>query len=42
MFNFQVVNTLGPEEADRARVFAQQFMEIVNTDELVPELSEAS
>ena len=42
LFNFQVVNTLGPEEADRARVFAQQFMEIVNTDELVPELSEAS
>lgn len=42
LFNFQVVNTLGPEEADRARVFAQQFMEIANTDELVPELSEAS
>ena len=42
LFNFQVVNTLGPEEAARARAFAQQFMEIVNTDELVPELSEAS
>ena len=34
--------SIHPEEADRARVFAQQFMEIVNTDELVPELSEAS
>ena len=42
LFNFQVVNTLSPEEAERARVFAQQFMEIVNTDELVPELSEVS
>ena len=42
LFNFQVVNTLGTEEAARARAFAQQFMEIVNTDELVPELSEAS
>ncbi len=42
LFNFQTVSTLSPEEADHARVFGQQFMEIVNAAQLVPELAEAS
>ena len=42
LFNFQTVSTLSPEEAERARTFAQQFMEIVNASEMQPELSEVS
>jgi len=36
------VGTLGQEEAAQAKVYAQQFMEIVNAAELVPEMAEAS
>lgn len=42
LFNFQMANSLSPEEADRARNFGQQFMEIVNTTELAPKLAETS
>ena len=41
LFNFQAVDMLTPEEADRAKTFGQQFMEIVNAAELVPDLAEA-
>lgn len=40
LFNFQTVGTLSPEEAALARAFGQQFMEIVNAAQLVPELTE--
>ena len=42
LFNFQTVSTLGSEEAAQAKAFGQQFMEIVNAAQLVPELAEAS
>ena len=42
LFNFQTVSTLSPEEASQARAFGQQFMEIVNAAQLVPELAKAS
>ena len=42
LFNFQTVSTLSLEEAAKARTYAQQFMEIVNAAQLVPELAEAS
>ena len=41
LFNFEAVGTLSPEEAAQAKVFGQQFMEIVNASQLVPELAEA-
>ena len=41
LFNFEAVGTLSPEEAAQAKVFGQQFMEIVNATQLVPELAEA-
>jgi len=42
LFNFQVVGTLSPEEAAQAKAFGQQFMEIVNAAQMVPELTQAS
>ena len=42
LFNFEVVSTLTPEEADHARAYAKQFMEIVNAAQMAPELAEAS
>ncbi|NBI10656.1 hypothetical protein D1641_11625 [Colidextribacter sp. OB.20] len=42
LFNFQTVGTLSPEEAAQAKAFGQQFMEIVNAAQLMPELAEAS
>jgi len=42
LFNFEAVGTLGQEEAAHAKAYAQQFMEIVNAAELVPEMAEAS
>ena len=42
LFHFEAVSALSPEEAAQARVYAQQFMEIVNAAEMVPELAEAS
>ena len=42
LFNFQTVSKLSPEEAAQAKMFGQQFMEIVNAAQLVPDLAEAS
>lgn len=42
LFNFEAVSKLSPAEASQAKAFGQQFMEIVNAAELVPELAEAS
>ena len=42
LFNFQTVGALSPEEAARARTFGQQFMEIVNAAQVVPEMAAAS
>ncbi|MEY8360219.1 hypothetical protein AALA99_14575 [Anaerotruncus colihominis] len=41
LFNFKAVGTLSPEEAAKAKAFGQQFMEIVNAAELMPDLAEA-
>ena len=41
LFNFEAVGILSPEEAAQAKEFGQQFMEIVNAAQLVPELAEA-
>ena len=41
LFNFEAVGTLSPEEAAQAKAFGQQFMEIVNAAQLVPDLAEA-
>ena len=42
LFNFEAVGTLSPEEAAQAKAFGQQFMEIVNAAQMVPELAQAS
>lgn len=42
LFNFEAVSKLSPEEAAQAKIFGQQFMEIVNAAELVPDLAEVS
>ena len=42
LFNFEAVSQLSEEEAVQAKAFGQQFMDIVNTAEMVPELAEAS
>lgn len=42
LYNFEAVSTLSPEEAAKAREYAGQFMDIVATAELEPELSAAS
>lgn len=42
LYHFDAVSMLTPEEAAQAKAYAQQFMEIVNTAEMVTELSEAS
>ncbi len=42
LFNFQTVATLTPEEAAQAKAFGQQFMEIVNAAQMVPEMAAAS
>lgn len=42
LINFQTVGKLSPEEATQARAFGQQFMEIVNAAQVVPDLAEAS
>mgnify|MGYP003292781958 FL=1 len=42
LFNFETVSKLSPEEAAQAKTFGQQFMEIVNAAELVPDLAEVS
>ena len=42
LFNFEAVSKLSPEEAAQAKAFGQQFMEIVNAAELVPDLAEVS
>ena len=42
LFNFEAVSKLSSEEAELAKAYGQQFMEIVNAAALVPELAEAS
>ena len=42
LFNFEAVGTLSPSDAASARAYAQQFMEIVSTVAVIPELAEAS
>ena len=42
LFNFEAVSKLSPDEALQAKAFGQQFMEIVNAAELVPDLAEVS
>jgi hypothetical protein len=42
LFNFEAVSQLSEEEAAQAKAFGQQFMDIVNNAEMVPELAEAS
>ncbi len=42
LFNFQATAVLPPEEAEKARIFGQQFMEFVSIAELLPELPIAS
>ena len=41
LFRFEAVSKLSPDEAAKARSYARQFREIVNTAELAPELDEA-
>ena len=40
LFNFEAVSELTPEETALAKNYAKHFMEIVNSDVLVPELAE--
>ena len=42
LFNFQTVSILSSEEAAQAKVFGQQFMEIVNAAQMGPEMAAAS
>lgn len=42
LFNFEAVSALNSEEAAQAKTFGQQFVELVNAAELVPDLAEAS
>ena len=42
LFKFEVSSILDQQDAARARSYAQQFMEIVNAADMVPELPEAS
>jgi len=41
LYNFTAISALSVEEAASAKTFGQQFMEIVNTAEIMPELAEA-
>ena len=41
LFNFEAERRLEPNEAEQAKVYAQRFMEIVRTADIVPELAEA-
>ena len=38
LYHFEAVGRLSPEEAASAKAYAQQFMEIVNTEEVLPEV----
>ena len=42
LYNFEAVSVLSPEEANHARAFAEQFMEIVDAADMDPDMSEAS
>ena len=42
LFNFEMASVLTPEEAVQAKTYAQQFMEIMNAAEMLPDLAEAS
>ncbi len=41
LFNFESADVLSPEETANAKAYARQFMELVNTTELTPQLAEA-
>lgn len=41
LFNFEAVGMLTQEEAEKEKTFGQQFMEIVNAAQLLPDLAEA-
>ena len=41
LFNFEAVGSLSPEEAAHAKAYAQQFMDIVSSAQMAPELAEA-
>ena len=41
LFNFEAISILSPGEAESAKAYAQQFMEIVKTADLAPDLAEA-
>ena len=41
LFNFEAVSSLSPEEAAHAKTYAQQFMDIVSSAQMAPELAEA-
>lgn len=41
LFNFEAVEKLDPIVADQAKTYAQKFMDIVNSTNMIPELAEA-
>lgn len=41
LFNFEAVEKLDPIVADQAKTYAQKFMDIVNSANMIPELAEA-
>ncbi len=41
LYNFDVISILDPEEAAQARAFGQQFMELVDTADLEPDIAGA-
>lgn len=41
LFNFEAVASLSPEDAAQAREYSYQFMEIVSTAQMAPELADA-
>ncbi len=42
LYSFDVVSILDPEEAAQARVFGQQFMELVDAASLEPDIAKAN
>ena len=42
LYNFEAASVLTPEEAAQAKTYAQQFTEIMNAADVVPDLAEAS
>ncbi len=42
LFNFETVNVLNAADAANAKEYARQFMELVNSADMIPDLAEAS